>query len=345
MSTTRHRLTTGPLALLAGFAVFIIYSLRYVLIPFAVAGGLAYLLTPAVGCLQKRARVPRAAAAVAIYFVAAGLLAAFAWGNGSRMYDNARQLFSGGPPQLHDFIARLMGGEHLSFFGRQVSADDLAARAQEAVNNVFLNDSLARAAGLAAGVTAGAVLFLVLLFYFLLQGPRLARGALNLAPPEHRPALRAFAERAHPLMLRYVSGLAVIVLFAMVAVWAGVGPIFHLPHPVLLAMTAGLLELLPVAGPTVSAFLLFGAAAAHGETGWTFAGFAACFIALRLCIDQVVGTIVLGRAVRLPPVVVIFAFVAGGVLLGPLGVLLAIPGAALLRLALDSYYALPVDPL
>jgi predicted PurR-regulated permease PerM len=69
----------------------------------------------------------------------------------------------------------------------------------------------------------------------------------------------------------------------------------------------------------------------------------AFWFAVRQAIDQVVGPIVLGRAVRLPPVAVIFAFLAGGALLGLLGLLLAIPAAALFKLLLDTYYALPIE--
>jgi predicted PurR-regulated permease PerM len=42
-------------------------------------------------------------------------------------------------------------------------------------------------------------------------------------------------------------------------------------------------------------------------------------------------------------VAVIFAFLAGGVLFGLLGLLLAIPTAALFKLLLDTYYALPIE--
>jgi predicted PurR-regulated permease PerM len=42
-------------------------------------------------------------------------------------------------------------------------------------------------------------------------------------------------------------------------------------------------------------------------------------------------------------VAVIFAFLVGGELLGLLGLLLAIPAAALFKLMLDTYYALPVE--
>jgi predicted PurR-regulated permease PerM len=204
-------------------------------------------------------------------------------------------------------------------------------------------DGAAQIGRMAIGAVFGVILFLVLLFYFLIEGPRLAAGTLALAPPEHRPGLQSFAVQAHPILFRYITGLVVIVLFTALVVWVGVGPVFHLPHPWLLAITTGVLELLPVAGPTISACLLGGTAVNHGGTVWTFAGFAVFCFAVRIGVDQVVGPIVLGRAVRLSPIVVIFAFLAGGMLFGMLGVILAIPAMAMIKLALENYYALPVE--
>lgn len=344
MSTIRRRLAGRSLGLLVAFALFLLYALRYILIPFALAGALAYVLTPVINWLQKRTHGPRAAVAVALYFGVLGLFGVLAWCNASRAYESAHQFSSGGAQSLHLFFVRLLGGEQITLLGHQVLATDLALHAQGAIKRLLSRDNFLAMAGLAAGVAVGIMLLLVLLFYFLLQGPRLVDGMVNLAPPEHRPGLRAFVAQVHPLLLRYLSGLSLIVLFTMVIVWVGVGPIFHLPHPVLLAITVGFLEPVPVAGPTLSAFLLGGTAVAHGGTAWTFAGFAIFCFAMRMGIDQVVGPLILGRAMRLPPAAVIFAFVAGGVLLGPLGVLLAVPGTALLKVALDNYYALPVEP-
>ena len=89
----------------------------------------------------------------------------------------------------------------------------------------------------------------------------LARGLLRMAPPEYRPAIGAFAGQAHPILLRYVRGLLVIVLFTAIVISIGLGAIFHVRHAVLLGAVAGSLELLPVLGPTTAAFLLFGSLA------------------------------------------------------------------------------------
>ncbi|MFZ0728769.1 MAG: AI-2E family transporter, partial [Methylovirgula sp.] len=58
-------------------------------------------------------------------------------------------------------------------------------------------------------------------------------------------------------------------------------------------------------------------------------------IALRISIDQVLGPVALGTAARLHPVVIIFCFLAGGVLFGLPGIILAVPVALTVRTALS----------
>ena len=63
---------------------------------------------------------------------------------------------------------------------------------------------------------------------------------------------------------------------------------------------------------------------------------------LREVEDQVVMPFVVGRAVELHPVVTIFAVLAGGTIAGPIGMLLAVPAAAAVKVILDFLY--PTDP-
>src|SRR5205807_1690030 len=152
-----------------------------------------------------------------------------------------------------------------------------------------------------------------------------------------RPTIRSIAEQSHPVMLSYVRGLFIVVAYASYVTWIGVGVIFHWPNAVLLAIMTGILELIPVLGPILSATILAIIAVDQGSV-WVAIGFAIFALVLRLSIDQLIGPLVLGRAVRLHPVVVIFAFFAGGVLFGALGVLLAIPVAAVIKIALRNHY-------
>jgi predicted PurR-regulated permease PerM len=62
----------------------------------------------------------------------------------------------------------------------------------------------------------------------------------------------------------------------------------------------------------------------------------------RVVIDRLIGPVILGRAVSLHPVVVIFALLAGGLVLGMAGILLAVPVAASVKIVLDYYYSHPM---
>ena len=60
--------------------------------------------------------------------------------------------------------------------------------------------------------------------------------------------------------------------------------------------------------------------------------------ALRISIDQFFGPIVLGKAARIRPVVVIFCFLTGGLLFGVVGIMLAVPVALAIRTTLAVLY-------
>jgi predicted PurR-regulated permease PerM len=343
MTLRRHSISGWPLGLLLVLILLLVHVLREILVPFALAAGAAYVLTPVIQFLHKRAGFPRVLAAVLLYVAVVGAGAGTAWKVGGKVYANALEFSTDVPADTHRLVARLLGGEQADLFGIHLDASNISGRIVDLLQAGLAHPQAVSIGRLVveAGFTIG--LFLVLLFYFLVQGPELARGLLSLAPPEYRPALGAFAAQAHPILLRYVRGLLVIVLFTAVVVSIGLGAIFHVRHAVFLGAAAGVLELLPILGPTTSAFILFGSVAMHGGTVWNLLCLGAYWIAVRQTIDQVVAPIVLGRAVRLPPVAVIFAFLAGGALFGLLGLLLAIPAAALFKLLLDTYYALPVE--
>jgi predicted PurR-regulated permease PerM len=343
MPGERAKITRPAFAFVGTVLLILLYLLRYVLIPFVLAAALAYVLAPAVRVCQRWLRCPRWAAAVVVYMLVAGGLGAAGWRAGSIVYARASHFSGNGQQELNRLLTHLFGAGQMTLFGLHLDAQQIAGQIFSRLQNGLESPDAAKIAGLGASVLVGAVLFVVLLFYFFLHGPELAHGLLNLAPPEHRPAMRAFGARVNPILQRYLRGLWVIVVFASLVVGIGAGLIFHLSHPLLLAMAAGLLELVPILGPTISATLLSGAAVLHGGSLWTLLGFAVFWCCLRLAIDQVLGPLVLGHAVRLHPVAVMFAFIAGGVLFGPLGVLLAIPTVAVLKLLLDNYYALPVE--
>ncbi len=125
-------------------------------------------------------------------------------------------------------------------------------------------------------------------------------------------------------------------LYGWLVSWIALG-LLRWPAAPLLAMLVGILEMVPFAGPVISGVVLGTIALARGDL-WILAGFCAYLAFLRITIDNFVGPMVLGRAVRLHPVAIIFALLAGGALLGVLGILLAVPAAASIKVMLQTIY-------
>ncbi|HSU69022.1 MAG TPA: AI-2E family transporter, partial [Tepidisphaeraceae bacterium] len=243
---------------------------------------------------------------------------------------------------LLEHLLKQFNLQNQEVFGHKLDPQQLSA---------LITDSLKQTAGanipVALGATVGAlmggVLSVVLFAFLLFTGPQIARGAMWLVPPNLRPRVYGLVLEIDPMLSSYLRGIFVIVLFAGTATYLVTGLVFHLSHAIFLAVAVGLLELIPVIGPILS-FAAFGLMAIQQTGIESIIGFGAFAIALRLAIDQLVGPLVLGRAARIPAIVVIFSFLVGGALFGILGVILAIPVAATVKIVLTDLYEGPPGP-
>jgi predicted PurR-regulated permease PerM len=236
---------------------------------------------------------------------------------------------------IDGFVRVLMGNRSFNIGGASLNAAQIAARAADGLSSIVTNgDRMLAAALIGFGAMFELILTWVILGYLLFDAPRLSQGLLWIVSPPHRPAVRRFWQQFNPILRRYFVGIALVVVYASVAAYIGLGFFLGLHHALLLALITGLLELLPLIGP-VSSAVLAGLVAVRQAAGASailaFIGYA---IALRLSIDQFFGPVVIGKAAHVRPVLVIFCFLAGGLLLGMSGVLLAVPVALGIKVAL-----------
>jgi len=328
-------------ALAVAVVLAFLYVVRLAVLPFLIAAAIAYAAHPIISWLRRRFALSRTAAAVATYVAIMALIAGLGYWVLHTLVADIGAALTDAPQLLHKFFAELFGGEEINVLGRRFQAGVLSQQLIDGLlGNIGAPDQLVMVALGSFATITGAVLVIVLVFYFLHAGPELARGVLWLVPPEYREEVAEIAAKVDPLLQRYLLGLMVIVLFAAAASYPAIRFALGLPFAGLLSLLTGVLELVPVLGPMASATLV-GLLALQRHGFWAVVAFAAYVTAFRLLIDRLVGPLVLGRAVRVHPVVVMFAFLAGGLLLGVIGVILAVPTAAIIRVVLDHYYAQP----
>ncbi len=311
--------------------------------PFVFAIAIAFVTDPLIRAGQRRLRLPRWVVGALVYVVLVLLFAATLYAIGANAAHDLTQMAERGPATLHNFVEDIVGPNGIALFGNTYTADDVMQALSATAEKLIAAGAIVQLGSLGVGALFGLFLTLVLIPYFMISGPRLAAGAIWLIPPERRNSVTDLLPKIIPALRRYLLGIFLVVVYTSFIAWIGFGPVFALPGAVLLAVTVGILEIMPVVGP-ISAALLVGIVAAQQATLTAAALLMGFVLALRLSIDNIIGPIVLGHAARLHPVVVIAGFVCGAMLFGVVGLLLAVPMAVCIKIALEHYYAEPIRP-
>lgn len=328
--TTKRVVALIALALAALFLV----RANAVITPFVWAAVFAYVFGPVVGWAQRRTRLPRAPLVAGLFAVLA--LAVYAIGRLliPVVADELRELQGTFPTLLNNVEDQLLTA--LAGTGYESVAvgvfDEASGLAQ------VLADHLLPVAVTVAESLLRVLVFVIALFYLLRDGPQLSASLRRVLPRPHREELLLLLGRINSVLGQYVRGQVILIAIMTTATTIGLS-ILQVPFSVLLGFITGILETIPIVGPiTAGTFAVLVALGHPAPFGWTQVGYAGVvavmYTVLRHVEDYLVVPYVIGRIVELHPLVVILALLAGGAIGGLLGILVAVPVAASLRLAL-----------
>jgi predicted PurR-regulated permease PerM len=322
-----------------GAVIIFFYLVRSILLPFVLAGVVGYVATPAIEFATRQTHLPRLLWAFLIFSFIVTLAALLCWLSLPVFAQGAGVIAGDLRETIESLVHQVLGDNTVHLLGQPMNSSQIAEAMVTMARDWVGQDG--RLFGIALNSAAGVFgLFLtsVLLFYFLVAGPSIARGLLGLVPPNRRPLMLAAWSKIDPLLKRYFIGVLIIVLYAAVAAYLGLGLILGIRHAALLALITGLLEMLPLIGPISAILIASFAAIRAAHSPWDLVGYAVFATTLRLSIDQWVGPLVLGRAARVHPVLIIFCFLAGATLFGVSGIILAIPVVLIVRSLLAMFY-------
>ena len=332
--TTRMQRLAILVALLVG-AWVLLQLFASVLLPFVAAAGIAYFLDPPASQLT-RLGVPRGAASLLMILtlVAAWLLFALL-------------LYPLILSQIGVLISRLPAyvGSIRSF------ATDVVSHLQERLGPEFvdekLRDLVAGQAGAMLSVLVTAIsrviggsfaLFNVLTlllvtpvvaFYLLRDWPRLMARIDGWLPRRYAGALRAQAREVDRILSAWLRGQALCCI--VLALFYAIGlSLAGLDLGLIVGLTAGVLSFIPYVGTITGAVTSIGLALAQFSSWAEVLIVVGVFVAGQVLEGYVIYPRLLGDRVELHAVWVIFALFAGGAALGFLGVLLAVPAAAVI---------------
>ena len=190
------------------------------------------------------------------------------------------------------------------------------------------------------GWLANIVLLPVLTFFFLRDWDLIVGRVGALVPRDHYDTVRRLARESDEVLGGFLRGQLTVMLILGVLYAIGLWAV-GLNLGILIGLIAGLLTFVPYLGP--AAIVVFGGIAALVQFGdWQhLAGVAVVFSVGQVIESYWLTPKLVGDKIGLHPMAVIFAVMAGGTLFGFLGMLLALPVAAvanvLLRYAQDRY--------
>ena len=316
-----------------------VYLVGFIVLPFVIAGIIAYICTPLLDWLAGRTGLPRPLFAVLLFLLLVGLAAFTVALAGRHLVAEIGGTVTDLQGTLDHLLHRAADGEPIRVFGRPIDLNGVAGTIGDRIHGWFSRpDRLMLVAGFGFATLVGTFLTVVLLCYFLVSGKSVARGLFWLVPPSRRPLVAQICRRLDPVLKRYFVGLFVIVVYAVIAAYIGLGAILGIDHAFLLALLTGILETIPIIGSTTAA-VIAGLVSLHTATGLSsILAFALYAVLLRLSIDQIVAPLVLGSAANVHPVLIIFCFLTGAALLGIPGVILAVPAALTVKAALATIY-------
>jgi predicted PurR-regulated permease PerM len=320
---------TGALGVAVSYGfVELIIRARAVLILIGLAMFIAAGLDPVVGWLVRR-RVPRWAAVLIVVSCAVAVLAAFLAAAIPPLASEAAGLAHQIPHYLHALQDR---NSQLGKLNARYHIQQHLSRLVTGNESSWVGGILG-AGELVLSTASSIIVVLVLSIYFLAGLPRIKVFAYQLVPHSRRTRVILIGDEILAKVGGYVLGNFIT------SVIAGLGTYFWLlafgiPYPLLLAMFVALLDLIPVIGSSVAgAVVTLVALTVSLPVALATLAF---YVGYRLAEDYLIVPRVIGRTVQVPAIVSLVAVLIGGVLLGIIGALVAIPIAASIRLLLHE---------
>jgi predicted PurR-regulated permease PerM len=323
--------------LVAGAAAFgFAYVLRGVLVPLFFAFLLAYALDPFVDWLEAR-KVPRTLAAPVVMFAIAGLLALVVVFAVPMFIDELRAAATDLPSQLQGLERRLEPWLWQNFHFRPPhTMGELGSQIRGKLQEQF--PSLVSAATDALfgtlsylAVILSALIVPVFALYLLIDFDRIVQRAAQLVPRRWYPQVAAVARQIHRTLGGYVRGqlTANIVLGALYATGLRFADI-RLAVPI--GVITGMLAFVPYVGFGCGLLL----AVSMATLDWQGPGRVVAVVTVMLGVQVLDALIItpriVGRSVGLAPIEVLLTMMAAGTLFGFLGVLLAVPLGAVIKI-------------
>lgn len=331
--------------ILAGLTVLGLAHFFKILTPFLWAAITAYVFQPLINVFSRRLHLPRPLVAVVIYLAIVACIVMGALTAWPVLRQQATELVNEVPGVVETGVSEF--DQRFPELTEQWGLDPSAVEKQ-AIDFVNQLGSQAPRTALTVAqrlfhLVIELLIYLIATFFFFIQGHRLAGWFRDLLPARYHPEADRVLGEINRTLGAYLRGQALLVLIMSGTTYA-VLRILDMPYAFAIALATGLLELIPILGPWSAGAIAVSVAALDPTPpfGWsnlTLAiAVAVIYFTLRQLEDILVIPTLIGRIVHLHPLLLMSMLLIGTAIGGVLGLLLAVPIAAVARILLRYIY-------
>src|ERR1700682_28647 len=338
MQTEDIKITSRPNSSQRIIALGIVFAFLYwassVVMTLLLAVLFAYFLDTVVEVLEK-VHIPRALGALVVLLAVMSIIG----GLGYLMIDRADQ-FLADWPRYSAVMRNVATGldRKLAIFEKQVEAiapEEERGRPPVRVAQARpVRELLFRGVGSLYSILLVATFLPFLVFFMLAAKRRIWIATMELFPAENRRSVQEALDQVSVVLRSYVAGNALVALILMLASWAFFLTI-HLDYPFLAGCVSGLLNLVPYLGAVLAWLPPFLIGMAQWKTVGPYVGVAAILSFLHMIGLNVLMPAIVGRRVHLNALAVTIALLFWGWLWGAIGLILAIPITATIKVVCD----------
>ncbi len=295
---------------------------------------IAYFLDPAVEFLE-RLRVPRTIGSLILVLVMILVLVAVGYTLWLRTSD-----FAADWPKYRDILRNATGAVQGKISGIEGSVNELTSSgeapklAAPTGDTGAIHNLVVRGIGSLYALVLEGTFVPFLVFFMLAEKREVWHGTLQLFPVSRRTQVKETLEDLRDVLRDYLIGMSVVTL-VVVALTSIFFMILGLDYPVLAGIASGLLNMVPYLGAVLAWFPGFLLAVIKWKSVSHFAIIAAVLTGIHVVAQNLIAPKLVGRQVRLNAVAITLALLFWGFVWGGMGLILAIPLTAALRVICD----------
>ncbi len=326
------------MAIIIGAAAYMLWILRGLLLLVLTSIIIASAMEPGVIFFRKR-KIGRILAVTIMYVLVFGSFFGIIYFFSPPILADTQNFISTVPQYLNTLnIPSVLGGSQLINTAASAHQSQSLFDTLYEFRSAFSVDNSEGAFRIISTIFGGIFslfIVVVLSFYFAIQETGVADFLKIVTPSEYEEYVVDLWYRAQRKIGQWMQGQLLMSLIIAVTVYLGL-VLLRIPDALLIAVFTAIAEIIPIFGSFIAGFPAVIIAYTSGGL------IPALYVAgLFIVVNQFEGTLIhpliVKKVVGVPPLLVLIAIIAGGDLAGFLGVLLAVPTAAIMREAISDY--------